>query len=219
MPATFVMRQLRPTRSPGFLVYSENGRLDAPTNRPCDGSTIPAVELQRVYLDAAKKRLAGKDAQTDWVLREWEYVLAGLELDPMVLADRLDWVAKRKMLMMFMEADDVGWHDDVLQSLDMEYHNINPCTGLYYGLVEGAWRHWCRVWEVDYEWMNGRFSTHPGPDGKPIRMMNTPGIPSTRWFDATLLPKEQVTQPDNIKAMELLMRAMAWHLANAEADG
>ncbi len=72
---------------------------------------------------------------------------------------------------------------------------------LYYGLVEGAWRHWCRVWEVDYDWMNARFSVHAGSDGKPIRMMNTPGIPSTRWFDAALLPKDQVTQPDNVRAM------------------
>ena len=32
-------------------------------------------------------------------------------------------------------------------------------------------------------------------------MMETPGIPSTRWFDATLLPKEQVSQKDNLKAM------------------
>ena len=24
---------------------------------------------------------------------------------------------------------------------------------LYYGLAEDAWRHWCRVWEVDYDWM------------------------------------------------------------------
>ncbi len=24
---------------------------------------------------------------------------------------------------------------------------------LYYGLSEEAWRHWCRVWEVDYDWM------------------------------------------------------------------
>ena len=24
---------------------------------------------------------------------------------------------------------------------------------LYYGLAEGAWKHWCRVWEVDYDWM------------------------------------------------------------------
>jgi len=32
-------------------------------------------------------------------------------------------------------------------------------------------------------------------------MMETPGIPSTRWFDATMLPKEQVSQKDNLKAM------------------
>jgi formate dehydrogenase major subunit len=64
---------------------------------------------------------------------------------------------------------------------------------LYYGLVEGAWKHWSRVWEVDYDWMLSRF------DSKQI--MEAPGIPSTRWFDATLLPKDQVKQKDNLKAM------------------
>jgi formate dehydrogenase major subunit len=64
---------------------------------------------------------------------------------------------------------------------------------LYYGLAEGAWRHWCRVWEVDYAWMQGRFESK--------QIMETPGIPSTRWFDATMLPKDQVTQKDNLKAM------------------
>ena len=24
---------------------------------------------------------------------------------------------------------------------------------LYYGLAEGAWQHWCRVWEVEYDWI------------------------------------------------------------------
>jgi formate dehydrogenase major subunit len=72
---------------------------------------------------------------------------------------------------------------------------------LYYGLAEGAWKHWCRVWETDYEWMAARFETSTGPDGKPVKMMETPGIPSTRWFDATLLPKDQVAQKDTIKAM------------------
>ena len=75
---------------------------------------------------------------------------------------------------------------------------------LYYGLAEGAWRHWCRVWEVDYAWMESRFATYTGSDGKPVKMMNTPGIPSTRWFDATLLPKDQVSQPDNLKAMVIM---------------
>jgi formate dehydrogenase major subunit len=64
---------------------------------------------------------------------------------------------------------------------------------LYYGLAEGAWKHWCRVWEVDYDWMLSRF------DSK--QMMEAPGIPSTRWFDATMLPKDQVGQKDNLKAM------------------
>jgi formate dehydrogenase major subunit len=63
---------------------------------------------------------------------------------------------------------------------------------LYYGLAEDAWRHWCRVWDVDYEWMLSRFESK--------KMMESPGIPSTRWFDATLLPKQQLDQT-NLRAM------------------
>lgn len=106
--------------------------------RRLDGGKIGAVDLQRIYLELAQRYLAGKDAQTDWVLREWEYVLAGLELDPMTLADRLDWVAKRKLLHVYMDAEGVTWQDDVLQSLDLEYHNANPDSGLYYGLVQAG---------------------------------------------------------------------------------
>src|SRR3981189_1292631 len=64
---------------------------------------------------------------------------------------------------------------------------------LYYGLAEDAWRHWCRVWEVDIDWMRSRFANKT--------LMESPGIPSTRWFDATLLPKDQVSQPDTLQAM------------------
>jgi formate dehydrogenase major subunit len=64
---------------------------------------------------------------------------------------------------------------------------------LYYGLTEDAWRHWCRVWEVDYDWVLSRFVDKT--------FMQSPGIPSTRWFDATLLPKEQIAQPNPLKAM------------------
>jgi formate dehydrogenase major subunit len=35
-------------------------------------------------------------------------------------------------------------------------------------------------------------------------MMEVPGIPSTRWFDATLLPKEQIGQKDTLKAMVVM---------------
>jgi formate dehydrogenase major subunit len=63
----------------------------------------------------------------------------------------------------------------------------------YYGLAEGAWRHWSRVWEVDYGYLQSRFDTK--------KIMETPGIPLTRWFDAVLLPKDQVDQKDNVRAM------------------
>jgi formate dehydrogenase major subunit len=64
---------------------------------------------------------------------------------------------------------------------------------LYYGLAEGAWKHWCRVWELDYASVQARFESK--------KMMETPGIPSTRWFDATLYPRNEVEQRDNLHAM------------------
>jgi formate dehydrogenase major subunit len=75
---------------------------------------------------------------------------------------------------------------------------------LYYGLVEGAWRHWSRVWEVDYNYFVDRFDKTTAADGKVTNTMNTPGIPSTRWFDATLLDKKEVRQKDGIKAMFIM---------------
>ena len=105
-----------------------------------DGRTIGAVDLQRRYLSAAKERYSGRDAQTDHVLQEWEVCLNSLERDPYELADRLDWVAKRKMLEEYIQSEggEVAWGDDVLHSLDLEYHNVNPETGLYYGLEQAG---------------------------------------------------------------------------------
>jgi formate dehydrogenase major subunit len=76
---------------------------------------------------------------------------------------------------------------------------------LYYGLVEGAWKHWARVWEVEYDWLQSRFDEVPAIAGRKPRSrkenMETPGITSTRWFDAVNLPAEQVDQRAGIKAM------------------
>lgn len=100
------------------------------------GGTILSVDLQRFYLKEALNHYAGRDEQTDWILREWEYVLDHLESDPMALAGRLDWVTKRKMLETFMETENVAWSDDVIFSLDMEYHNTDPQRGLFYALQD-----------------------------------------------------------------------------------
>jgi len=82
-------------------------------------------------------------------------------------------------------------HDNVQGATDVGLDIVT--LPFYYGLIEGAWRHWSRVWEVDYNFLLARF------DDKKI--METPGIPLTRWFDAVTLPKDQVAQKDNVRAM------------------
>jgi formate dehydrogenase major subunit len=76
---------------------------------------------------------------------------------------------------------------------------------LYYGLVEGGWKHWARVWEVEYDWLQSRFDEVPASAGRKARSrkenMETPGLTSTRWFDAVSLPPEQVDQRTPLKAM------------------
>jgi formate dehydrogenase major subunit len=76
---------------------------------------------------------------------------------------------------------------------------------LYYGLTEGAWRHWARVWDVPYHWLQSRFDEIPSRDGRPARTpkqnMETAGITSTRWFDGVLLPEDQIDQRSPIRAL------------------
>lgn len=106
-----------------------------------NGRILPAIELHRRYLDAAKRYLSRRDPQTDMVLREWETILDDLERDPLSTADRLDWSAKRVLYQQYLDETGSSWQDDILQSLDLEYHNVSPQTGLFYGLEQvGAMR-------------------------------------------------------------------------------
>ncbi len=82
-------------------------------------------------------------------------------------------------------------HDNVQGATDVGLDIVT--LPFYYGLSDAAWHHWARVWETDYDWFVSRF------DDK--KMMNTSGIPLTRWFDGVLLPKDQVAQKDNVRAM------------------
>jgi formate dehydrogenase major subunit len=76
---------------------------------------------------------------------------------------------------------------------------------LYYGLTEGAWKHWARVWDVPYESLQARFDEVPAKAGRAARSrkqnMETPGITSTRWFDGTLLPETEIDQRAPIRAL------------------
>lgn len=96
------------------------------------GKTITPLETQEFYLEQAEKHLDGEEWQ--WTLKEWGRALNELRHHPEKLADRIDWAIKEKLFAGFMQAESLEWDDPMMQSLDLEYHNLDPDRGLYYGL-------------------------------------------------------------------------------------
>jgi len=106
-----------------------------------DGRKISAIDVQRLYLEAAANSGRNDDEDRAWVLREWEDVLNDLERDVALCRDRIDWVAKKILLTALQEEEKIAWSDPWLQSIDLEYHNLDLESGLYYELVrQGAMR-------------------------------------------------------------------------------
>ncbi len=103
-----------------------------------NGDKITGLEIQLLYLLAAESRYAGESDEIDWILDLWKRTVYGLGEDPLSLADVLDWPAKLALFSEFRETQGIHWDDPYMQSLDLEYHNVDREAGLYYGLVSAA---------------------------------------------------------------------------------
>ncbi|MBI2705368.1 MAG: proteasome accessory factor PafA2 [Actinobacteria bacterium] len=101
-----------------------------------DGTTATALDVQWELFDRARKyaeevglECVGDDVGRD-VLHRWETVLAGLESDPMSLADQVDWVAKYRLIDGYRERHDLSWDDARLAAMDLQYHDLRPAKSL-----------------------------------------------------------------------------------------
>ena len=81
-------------------------------------------------------------------------------------------------------------HDNVQGATDLG--PLPDSLPAYYGVAEGSWRHWARVWDVDYDYLQQRFASK--------KLMETKGITESRWFDGVLEPKDHIDQPNPIRA-------------------
>jgi formate dehydrogenase major subunit len=90
-------------------------------------------------------------------------------------------------------------HDNVQGATDVG-PNGQSLPG-YYGITEGAWKHWTRVWDVDYDWLKDRFDPAEYDDGKggKIKPMEMAGLTVSRWADAVLEDPANVTQKSPLK--------------------
>ena len=105
-------------------------------------------------------------------------------------------------------------HDNVQGATD--FGVLSHTLPGYYGLSEGAWKHWAKVWDVDYDWLSSQFDqgSYEEAGGKPAKPMNTKGIPVSRWIDGILEDKANIAQKDNVRAM------VFWgHAPNSQTRG
>src|SRR6202790_3305241 len=107
-----------------------------------NGKTIGALEVQWQFYDLVQKYLRERapkafGAETDWLLESWSFVLEALEQNPHSLIGGVDWITKKWLLETFMESENLQWDDPWLQSLDLEYHNIDPARGLFFSVKPG----------------------------------------------------------------------------------
>ncbi|WP_290637027.1 formate dehydrogenase subunit alpha [Aquisalimonas sp.] len=105
-------------------------------------------------------------------------------------------------------------HDNVQGATDVG-PNPDNLPG-YYPISEGGWQHWCRVWDVDYDWLSARFDQDEYDDGQggTVKPMNSGGITVSRWIDGVLEDADNISQRDNVRAV------MMWgHAPNSQTRG
>jgi len=81
-------------------------------------------------------------------------------------------------------------HDNVQGATDMCV--LSHSLPGYYGLSEKAWRHWCKVWGVDFDWIKSRFHSK--------EYMHKPGFTLARWYEG-VIQEDKIYQYTPIKAV------------------
>jgi len=95
-------------------------------------------------------------------------------------------------------------HDNVQGATDIG-PNSDTLPG-YYGLSAGAWQHWAGVWDIDYNWLQSRFGSK--------ELMEREGLTISRWHDGVLEAKDNIAQPNPLRAM------IYWgHAPNSQSRG
>ena len=103
-------------------------------------------------------------------------------------------------------------HDNVQGATDVG-PNPDSLPG-YYGLAEGAWKHWAAVWGVDYEWLKAQFAAKA--------MMEKPGITGVALDRRRAGKNDKIDQDPTCKAIFYWGHApnsQTRGLENEEGDG
>ncbi|MGH7360684.1 MAG: proteasome accessory factor PafA2 family protein [Candidatus Methylomirabilales bacterium] len=101
------------------------------------GVELSAIEIQREYRDLALEYYQTREVapQTLDILEKWGTILDRLSEEPRSLSRELDWVIKLDLIHNYMQRKKVGFEDQRVSMLDLQYHDIKRSRGLYYILT------------------------------------------------------------------------------------
>jgi proteasome accessory factor A len=175
-----------------------------------DGRTRSALSIQEDFLTHATERLKGRDEETDWLLEMWSFTLKALRTKPELLLGGVDWISKKWMLDQFREAEGLTWQDPWLQSLDLEYHNINPAKGLFFALTPAK-----AIGEFNDSVRRGEAARVPPPDtrargrGQAVaRFQEKPAPYVINWDSIALETGQYLPMPDPFETYEAQVREL-----------
>lgn len=102
-----------------------------------DGRTVRGLELLEVYFDVAHTyvehfgadAVGGTDAANE-LLSEWRLALDQLAVDPLLTRDRVEWVAKRRLLDAYCDRNQLGYASPEAHALMLQFCDLRPGKGL-----------------------------------------------------------------------------------------
>ena len=126
---------------PEIALYDPVGAMRKLSHQPkgpwlvelADRTEIPALDVLEQFLEAASANLL-LDADGLWTVQAWRFAIDRLRHDPQALIGKLDWITKQFLLESFIDAQGITWRDTWLESLDLEYHQVDPTRSLLAGL-------------------------------------------------------------------------------------
>ena len=83
-------------------------------------------ELARRYTDEGDVEAVGSPELVALVLGQWREMIDGVRDDRGAVADRVDWVAKLRIIDGYRDRYDLGPHDVRLRAIDLQYHDLRP---------------------------------------------------------------------------------------------
>jgi len=83
-------------------------------------------ELATAYVNKSGGDAVGDEAEVTMILSQWREMLDGVRDDPEIVADRVDWVAKQRIVNGIRERYDLDAHDAKLRAIDLQYHDLRP---------------------------------------------------------------------------------------------